>query len=122
MNTFTFTDDEVEAILSLIERSRGINERRQLLLVKDKLERKPVKYSGGGVIRPSAPYLVHEDGPITHMNRKDHFKPKEKLGREHTNHGTTFSISTEAPETFDKAGFDALEFTEISEVIRSKEK
>jgi len=35
-------------------------------------------------------------------------------------HGTTLSISTEAPENFDAAGFEALEFTEASEVIRAK--
>lgn len=124
MNTFTFTDEQVKIIERAIldtqrEMLGGSSDKSKmsdysnlsdilfiLYRAKEKPEREPnhiIGECGGPEIHDTSETIVKNDAVYVG-------KP------------TTFSISTEAPETFDAAGFDALEFTEISEAIRSKEK
>lgn len=41
MNTFTFTDEEVEWLIKLIDLAKGIEDGSPFLAIKEKLERKP---------------------------------------------------------------------------------
>lgn len=90
MNTFTFTDDEVNNLIGLINSATGIRAGSPFLAIKEKLERKPK-------------YIIGECGG-------------SDLNTEYKSKGITFSVSELNPETFDADGFKALEFTVVGDV------